>query len=52
MMPAYIAHITPRDGVVRRCPLCAACRKAALREARELGARLFGARFTYSVRAQ
>lgn len=45
-----IAYITPRGGIARRFALIAFDREDALREARLLGAALFGRGFTYCVR--
>ena len=51
-MSTYTAHITPRDGIARAFALIAFGRAEALAEARRLGREMFGASFTYLVRAQ
>lgn len=50
-MQTYTAHITPRDGIARRFALIAFDRADAQAEAQQLGLALFGAGFTYCVRA-
>jgi hypothetical protein len=47
----YTAHITGRNGIVRRIALISTDRDDALQEARLLGLTMFPA-FTYSVRMQ
>ena len=46
----YTAHITARDGVIRRFALIATDRSDALDEARLLALAHFGRGFIYSVR--
>jgi hypothetical protein len=47
----YTAHITGRNGIVRRIALISTDRDDALQEARLLAASMFST-FTYSVRMQ
>jgi hypothetical protein len=48
----FITWITPPDGIARRHALVSVDRTDAVAEAQQLGAALFGAGFTYCVRAE
>jgi hypothetical protein len=48
----YTAYITPRNGIPRRYALISFDRAEAMRKAQLLGAALYGAGFTFSLRGE